>query len=130
MQILYTLIVAIFFGGIFFYLVNWVIVPWNSENIVDVKNLTIFSVLFIITFTCFFSFIHQIVDKLFFRKFYEKPRLVRSIRRGFLLGLMLISLAWLRIFGFFEWHIIALNILLMILFEILFRVMFKKSHQL
>lgn len=99
------------------------LLPYNNENMLDVKNLVIVSVIFIVSVTSIFCFFHQIIDKLFFRKFYEKPRLGRSIRRGFFLGALLVGLFWLRIFGFWEFHIVLLLFILIMLLEAFFIVL-------
>lgn len=120
MQILYTLIISVFFSGLFYYLINFALIPYTNEKILDIKNLIIVSVIFIITLASIFSLFHQIIDKVFFRKFYEKPKIILAARRGILLGILLIGLAWLRIFGFWEIHIILLVVVLVMLFEALF----------
>lgn len=117
MQIFYTFIISIFFSGLFFYIINWVIVPWNSENVLDVKNLIVFTSLFIAAFSSIFSVFHQIIDKLFFKKFYEKPDFLKALRRGILLGIILMANVWLKLFGLYEWHIVVLACLLIVLFE-------------
>ena len=120
MQILYSLIISVFFGGLFYYLTNNVLIPYDSEGMLDVNNLTIVSSILILTVTSFFTFLHLLVDKLFFRKFYENPRIFLAIRRGVLLGILLVSLAWIRIFDFWQWNIILLVASLPVLFEALF----------
>lgn len=120
MRTLYTFFVAIFFTGLFFYLINFALVPYDENNMIDVRSLIVVSVTAVCSVSSIFSVIHQIVDKLFFRKFYEKARIGLSIRRGVFLSGGLISLVWLRIFGFWEWHVIALTLCIPVLFEILF----------
>jgi uncharacterized membrane protein len=120
MQILYTFIVSIFFSGLFFYLINYALIPYNSENIVDIRNLIIVSIVLILAIASLFSTVHQFIDKLFFRKFFEKPHIFMAIRRGVLLGILLLSIAWLRIFGFWEMHTAILVFVLIILIEALF----------
>lgn len=111
---------AIFFSGLLFYLVNFVLLPYKSDDMLDVKNLAIVSAIFVLAVTSIFAFFHLIIDKLFFRRFYEKPRIDLAVRRGGLLGIVLAGLAWLRVFGFWELHIILLVLVLVLLFEAFF----------
>jgi hypothetical protein len=120
MQVLYTFIVSVFLGGLLFYLTNVSLTPYNEEGLVDVRNLAIVTFVALLFIASFFSVFHQIIDKLFFRKFYQKPRALLAVRRGLLIGVLLLGLAWLRIFGFWEWHIIVLAFMLVILFEAFF----------
>jgi MFS family permease len=120
MVIIYTLFTALFFFGLLYYLINYSLVPYNNENVLDIKNMIIVSVLFAICIALLFSFFHLIIDKLFFRKYYEKPKLLLALRRGLLLGFMLAGFTWLRVFDFWQWHLILLVFLLIVLFEALF----------
>ncbi len=120
MQVIYTLASSVISGILLFYLMNYALTPYLSDKMLSIKNLIIVSVFFVLTVGLFFSVFHQIIDKLFFRKFYEKPKIVLSLRRGILLGILLVSIAWIKIFGFFEWHIILLIVVLIVLFEALF----------
>lgn len=126
MVILYVLILGVFFSGLLFYLIQFALVPYNSENVIDIQNLIIISGLFVICVAFFFAFLHLLIDKLFFRKFYEKPGVFPAIRRGMLLGIFLAGLAWLRIFNFDEVHIVLLIFSLILLIEGLF-LSFKKG---
>ncbi len=119
MKIIYSLVLAAFFWGILFYLTNYALVPYKEEGMLDVRNLAIVSVVLILAIGSVITFLHLLIDKVFFRKFYQKPRLILAVRRGFLLGLLLAGLAWIRIFGFWEVKVVALYILLMILIELL-----------
>lgn len=120
MLILYSLIVSAFFGGLLYYLIDVALLPYTNDNVVDVKNLIIVGIVFICAFSSFFSFFHMLVDKLFFRKFYQKPRLVLALRRGIILALIVVGFAWMRIFDFWQVHIILLAVSLGLLFEALF----------
>lgn len=129
MQILYSFIVAIFFSGLFFYLINFALLPYNSEKIVDIQNLIIFTISLISSISSIFVFFHSAIDKLFFRKFYEKPRIMLAVRRGLFLGIHLSGLIWMRIFGFWFWHIVLLYSALILLFETLFLSIDMKRKQ-
>ncbi len=120
MIILYILLTAVFFSGLFFYLINYSLLPYDDDFNLDIQNLLIVSLLFIVCIALIFVFFHLILDKLFFRRFYEKPKIFLAIRRGTLVGFVLAGIAWLRIFEFWQWHIILLIVLLGVLFELLF----------
>lgn len=128
MVILYVLILGVFFSGLLFYLMQFVLVPYTSENVIDIQNLIIISGLFVLCVAFFLAFFHLLIDKLFFRKFYERPSVFPAIRRGMLLGVFLAGLAWLRIFNFDEVHIVLLIFSLMLLIEGLF-LSFKKGME-
>jgi len=120
MIIFYIFLTALFFGGLFYYLINYSLLPYSQDYNLDIQNLTIVSFIFIIFIALIFTTFHLIIDKLFFRRFYEKPKVFLAIRRGVLLGFVFAGLAWLRIFDFWQWHIVTLIVLLGILFELLF----------
>ena len=108
------------FSGLFFYLVNYSLLPYTDENILDIRSLLVVSVVFILAFVNIFAFFHLLIDKFFFKKFYEKPKVLVSVRRGVLLGVLFVGLAWLRIFGYWQWLIISVLVVLAVLFEALF----------
>jgi len=120
MIVVYVILTAVFFSGLFYYLVNYSLVPYDENFNLDIQNLIIVSSMLIICIALIFAFFHLIIDKLFFRRFYEPPKVFIAIRRGTILGMVLVGLAWLKIFEFWEWHIIVLIPLLGILFEAFF----------
>jgi len=130
-QILYILILTVFFGGVSFYLVNYSLVPYTVENILDVRNVVIVSISLVLTITFVFSFFHLLLDKLFFRKFYESPRTFLALRRGFLVGFLLVGYAWLKIFDFWTPSVILIFSSLFPLIEALFLGLFlsKKTKK-
>lgn len=126
---IYPLVIALSFGVLFFYIINYAITPFGENNIVDIKNIGVASVLFVITTAALFTFLHLILDKLFFRKFYEKPRMMLALRRGILFALFLDALVWIRIFGFWMVHVIVLTFALVILVEALFMALTPSKHK-
>ena len=77
----------------------------NAGTLIDdgiifsVLDMKVFVVLVILAgaFTvCFFGGAHMLIDKLFYKKFYEEPRVWRAIRRGILVYLVLLSLLMYR----------------------------------
>ncbi|MBU0975218.1 MAG: hypothetical protein ABIE03_07470 [Patescibacteria group bacterium] len=120
MVFLYSFLTSIFFTGLFFYLINFALMPYDADNNLNIRNFAIVTVMFIPVVASIFSLVHLIFDKLFFRKFYEGPKVYVGIRRGVLLGILLSGLAWVRVFGYWEWHILLVIISLVFLFELLF----------
>jgi hypothetical protein len=116
----YPLVFALFSSAMLFYLINYAITPYGEDNVVDIKNILIVSIVLLVTIASFFSFFHLLIDKLFFRKFYESPRLFPAIRRGVLFGLFIAGLGWIRIFDFWLPHVILLVLALVVLIEALF----------
>jgi hypothetical protein len=64
-----------------------------------------------------FMFIHTVLDKLFFRKFYEQPSMILALRRGSLVCLGLISLFVYRLFAA-EWYLAVLTLSLLVIVEV------------
>ena len=76
------------------------------------------------TIGSFIAFLHLLIDKLFFRKFYEQPSLVLAIRRGFFVSLIIVGSIFFRLINGFEWYNIASLTFLFACIEVLF-VVFK-----
>lgn len=125
---IYFVILTIFFGGIDFYLINFALLPYDENNVLSIKNLGVVSFISVIFIALLFSLFHLVFDKLFFKKFFEKPNLFNAIRRGTLIGVFLIALCWLKIFDFFYAHIIAILFLIIVLVEILALSLKKKEE--
>lgn len=77
--------------------------------------LTIVSLIFVNLVT----FIHLLIDKLFFCKFFENPKMVPAIRRSFWVGLSLIGFVLLRLINGFYWYNAVSIVLLFVCIEIL-----------
>lgn len=60
-----------------------------------------------LTLTSLVSAIHLLIDKLFFRKFFEQPALFPAIRRGLWFGLTLVGIIFLRLIDGLYWYNIA-----------------------
>lgn len=67
-----------------------------------------------------FSFFHLLIDKLFFKKFYEQPSIFDAVRRGFLLILIFIGAVFLKLINGFVWYNVASIGLLSICLEIVY----------
>lgn len=67
-----------------------------------------------------FTSVHLFIDKLFFRKFFETPKLRPAIRRGIMLYLMILAMLGLRLMGAFEWYTVLITTTLLIVMEVIF----------
>lgn len=119
MIIVYTFIIAAFFSSILGYLVFGALSPYVESGHLNMSNLIIVSVVSNFVVGGWFAFLHLIIDKLFFRRFYEKPNLWHAYRRGLLLGILLIGFSWFRILDLWYWHLTVLYFLLVFLLELL-----------
>ena len=116
---LYTVLIAAFFNGLLFYLVNFALIPYRDNGDLDTKNVIVVSIVACLAIMSNFAVVHLIIDKLFFRRFYEKPKTFLAYRRGILLGILFSGFAWLQILDLKQWHIRLLFVFLVILIEIL-----------
>ena len=129
MVYIYLLIISIFSSSVWFYLVNYVLLPKDIEGQLEMNNLIAVTIISIIAIASIFSFFHVIVDKLFFRKFYEKPRVLLAYQRGFAFSTFLISLGWLKILDFWMLHVVLLVIALFVLLIVLLETFRKGSPE-
>ncbi len=155
---IYALIICVVFTGIFIYLINtlspwnqdavnaiierfnlltgaqfreFVAEGLNNGNVfelLNLKNLIILLVVGLIAFTSGFSTIHLFVDKLFFRKFYENPSVFHAVRRGMLIGLVIIALSILRLVGSLDFLVFAGCAVFAILVEALVMAFAGRHH--
>jgi len=125
----YPIIIASFFSGILFFLTQNVLLPTDEFGNLIIKDCIIFSVLIFIILMNVFAFFYMIFDKLFFKKFFERPSLIDAYRRGAVFGLFLLGLMWIRIFDLWFVHIIILLIITAILIEFLLNFVFKREEK-
>jgi hypothetical protein len=69
-------------------------------------------------YTAWFTFLHLIIDKLFFRKFYQRASMNMAIRRGVLSVLALLGFVVLQMYGL-ELYISGLWVVLVLIVELL-----------
>ena len=146
---IYSLIIFLAFGGIFYYLLD-TLSPWNEDavnftverfglltgaefsefvnegvetgtvfGLLDLKNVAALGIVGLITVTSGFSTLHTFVDKLFFRKFYERASIFNAVRRGVLLGILVAALIILRLNGSLDPYIMAGIVVFVVLVEVL-----------
>lgn len=65
------------------------------------------------------TFIHLLIDKLFFCKFFEIPKFIPALRRGLWVGMALAGFVLLRLLDGFYWYNAASIVLLFVCIEIL-----------
>lgn len=62
--------------------------------------------------------IHLIIDKLFFKEYYEQPSLTPAFRRGIELFFILFIFFMLQLLGAFVWYTVSISVLLLVVFEV------------
>ena len=62
---------------------------------------------------------HMLIDKLFYKKFYEEPRVWPALRRGIILFLVIFGIIFFRLIGGLMWQNAILIILLGVILELL-----------
>ncbi|MFQ5492962.1 MAG: hypothetical protein ACE5DX_02260 [Candidatus Dojkabacteria bacterium] len=81
-------------------------------SLIDIKNLLLLLALLGGAVVSGFAVLHLIIDKLFVKKFYEKPNVSVAFRRGVLVYLVIVSLILLRLIaGLFWYNALAVLIL-------------------
>ncbi len=68
-------------------------------NFINLGLLLLFSSLSV---GCVIVFVHLVIDKLFFKKFYEEPNLKQALRRAALANLFIVLLILLRLFALLD----------------------------
>ena len=96
-------------------------------DILDFQNFLSWLVVWSLGVIFLFSFFHLLIDKLFFRKFYEEPSLYNALRRGVFLNAILIGIIFLKLINGFFWYNILSIIVLFICLEIFILNIFKKK---
>lgn len=88
-------------------------------DLIDIKLMSAWLAVWAGAIICGFSTIHLLIDKLFFRKFYEEPDLFIATRRGTYIALTLVGAVFLRLINGLLWYNIASIVLLFLCLEIL-----------
>lgn len=84
------------------------------------------SILFLIGLFCFFTSIHLVVDKIFFKDFFVKASLFDAVRRSLIFTFAIFISIYSNLYGLSTEIIVLINILL-ILSEIIFAYYFKQN---
>lgn len=98
------------------------LINYLSENAYIVGGIILLGIFML------FTGIHLVVDKIFFKNFYEKPSHFDALRRALLLCISITALAYSKLTNSDE-ILYILSILTPIMFEIVFKLYFKKAPQ-
>ncbi|KXK26901.1 MAG: hypothetical protein TR69_WS6001000924 [candidate division WS6 bacterium OLB20] len=83
-------------------------------TLIDEKNLSVMLLMLGGGVICIVAGVHMVLDKLFVKRFYEKPDMRYAVRRGVLLYLFLVGLLLLKFIGGLLWYN-ALAILVLVI---------------
>lgn len=79
--------------------------------------------------TTFVAFLHLLIEKLFFKKFFEQPAIVPAVRRGLWFGLILVGIVLLRLIDGLHWFNVASIVALFICLEFVIVNLFVKKKE-
>jgi len=96
-------------------------------DFINVRNFLSWLSVWSLGFVCLFCFFHLLIDKLFFKKFYEEPNIFNAVRRGLFLGLTLVGIVFLRFINGLVWYNVLSIVILFICMEIVFLSIFRKK---
>jgi len=97
-------------------------------EIVNGQQLITIITIWILAFISSFSFFHMLIDKLFFKKFYEEANIFTAFRRGFLLSLVIIGTLFLKLINGITWYNIVSIVILVVCIEIVFLNILRKKQ--
>lgn len=86
----------------------------------NLKNLTVLILFVSLSVGSAVLFIHTLIDKLFFKKYYEEANLKVALRRALLLIIFLIFIVVLRIIAGLTWFTFVPTVILLLLIEYFF----------
>ena len=89
-------------------------------DLLDVKQFNSWVLVWSLGAISLFSFFHLLIDKLFFRKFYEEPSIFDAIRRGFLIVIIFVGAIYLKLINGLVWYNVASIALLSICLEVVY----------
>lgn len=88
-------------------------------RMLNYRNVVILGGLVSSSFVLLFASVHLTIDKLFFKKFYEEPKIFPAFRRGILIVLVCAGLVFLRLIGGFIWYNVVAVVGLIVAIELL-----------
>lgn len=89
-------------------------------KLLDIRNVIIMLLIFGGGQVLTFAGIHMLIDKIFFKKFYEQPNHFAALRRGALIFIIICTLVFLKSIGGLIWYNIFAVVLLAVLIEYAF----------
>lgn len=87
-------------------------------QVIDLRNLLTWFFLFGFAIVSIFSSLHMLFDKLFFKRWFEKPTITNAIRRGLLFYLLILAILLLRLLAGLYWYNVIGVIALVIVIEL------------
>lgn len=97
------------------------IIPYLSPNFFLIDTLILGGLL------CFIFAVHLIIDKLFFKEFYQNPSIKLALRRAVIITLVLFALRILRLYRV-EFQIILIPLFIGVIAEFLFVNLFERQE--
>ncbi len=125
-RLFYIFLLTILLLLLLYYLVSDALTPYDSNGMLVLQNLLIVSFVIIIDLGLTISIFHILIDKLFFRKFYQNIRIGLGIRRGMIVSTTIVSIFVMKILGYGEIQYLVMIILLGILVEAMVMLLRKK----
>lgn len=125
-RLFYIFLLTILLLLLLYYLVSDALTPYDSNGMLVLQNLLIVSFVIIIDLGLIISIFHILIDKLFFRKFYQNIRIGLGIRRGMIVSTTIVSILVMKILGYGEIQYLVMIILLGILVEAMVMLLRKK----
>ena len=101
----------------------------EGDQYINATNLALVIIFASASIISFVASIHSIIDKLFFKKFYENPNYFVAIRRGLIFDLMFVSVIVLRLLGLLELVTAISAIFLLVLIELTFTSYSRKTKK-
>lgn len=111
-----------------YYLVSDALAPYDSNGMLVLQNLLVVSLVIVIDLGLVISMIHILIDKLFFRKFYQNIRIGLGIRRGMIFSTTIVSIFVMKILGYGEIQYLIMIVILGILVEAMIMLLRKKPE--
>lgn len=91
-----------------FYLSNYILSPYNPDMTINEGNVVILLSISGVALTMFIAFLISLVDKIFFKKFYEQPNLKLALKYSLIFSSTVTINLYLKILD--DWSILVLSI--------------------
>lgn len=117
--LLYIFILGLVSGCVLYYLGEFVLLPYTEDGLLNLTSVGVMLGLLGVSISSVAACIHGLVEKWAFRKFYQEPRITVALRRGVEVGVLVIFLLYLDIFGFATVQNAFLTLTAIVLVELL-----------
>ena len=125
-RLFYIFLLTILLLLLLYYLVSDALVPYDSNGMLVLQNLLVVSLVIVIDLGLVIAMVHILIDKLFFRKFYQNIRIGLGIRRGMIISTTVVSIFVMKILGYGEIQYLIMIVILGILVEAMIMLLRKK----